>query len=155
MNRSFEPEGGEENLLDFLRTGEVERLPGALRGAGNSAVVMPPGSEFGYEPPLRIVSGAVPINVPRTIVRKEIIPGIGVNEFELYRMARIVHIGFGRSGQALVHVWFECDTAQPLVSIRLRTYATGDMIPANPHQVYVGTAQDPSMSKAWHLYQEI
>lgn len=105
--------------------------------------------------PKYMISGPAPVNVPRTVVRKEVIPGIGTNAVMMPHGARLVHVGYGRAGQALVHLWFECVSANEPVEYRFRAFATGDMIPARPDMVYVGTAQDPSMSKAWHIYQEV
>lgn len=107
------------------------------------------------EAPRYITGHRAPVNVARTVVRKEIIPGIGVNQFDLPRKARVIHVGFGKAGQSIVHVWFEVVSTEPTVPVRLRTFATGDMIPASPHMIHIGTAQDRSMSKAWHVYQEI
>lgn len=105
--------------------------------------------------PMVVVHSGERVDVARVIVRKEIIPGVGVNHIELPEGSRVIHVGFGKAGQSIVHVWFECISGAPNTTRMLRTFGTGDMIPATPHMTYVGTAQHPSMRKAWHVYEEI
>jgi len=137
-------DSGEKDLLglleDMKRNGTALVLP----------VDRPRESEYRYVHGVRLVT-----NQARTVVRKEILPGLRVNEITLPRYARIVHIGFGKAGVSVVHVWFEVINDETETKRRFHTYGTGDMVPAAPEKVYVGTAQDPSMSKAWHVYEEL
>ena len=139
MNRSDQP-----SLLEVLeekkRNGEAVALP----------VTRPRESEYRYVHGVRLVT-----NQARTVVRKEILPGLRVNEITLPRYARIVHIGFGKAGVSVVHVWFEVINDETETKRRSHTYGIVDMVPPAPAKVYVGTAQDPSMSKAWHAYEEL
>lgn len=141
MNEKFPP--------DLLALIKKEKVLGPHPGAAPS----PPlsrASGHRYVHGVRLVT-----NQARTIVRKEVIPGIRVNEITLPNYARVVHIGFGRAGVSVVHMWFEVINDGTEVCRRFHAYGTGDMIPAAPEKVYIGTAQNPSMSKAWHVYEEL
>lgn len=81
--------------------------------------------------------------VPSKLSEKIIIPG----------GSKFLYCNFGPQGMEVIHMWFEVDDDFEPVERRFHVFPTDRALPGNVPLEYVGTAQDPSIRTAMHVYE--